>query len=106
MGTNGQAKIIGQSGTNNATLHLVAFGGSGFPNADVPDGSSTHITGLKRTSTSDINSITPNGTNLYDINLTDADHKYKDGDIILFRQHLDAANNNTISLEERLLEVT
>ncbi len=104
--TNGQAKIIGFSGTNNATLHLTDYDGAGLANVDFPDSNSTHITGIKRTSSSNLNSILPDGSNIYTINLDDAYEKYKVGDLILFRQSLDATNNSSSALEERLLEVT
>ena len=51
-----------------------------FANVDFPDANSTHITGLKRTTDSSVSSVTPDGSNIYTFNLTDADNKYKEGD--------------------------
>ena len=99
-GANGQAKIRGTSGT---TLQLTDYDGAGFANVDFPDANSTHITGLKRTTDSSVSTVTPDGSNIYTFNLTDADNKYKEGDLIVFRQLLD---DGSPALEERLLEVT
>lgn len=97
---NGQAKIRGISGT---ALQLTDYDGAGFANVDFPDANSTHITGLKRTTDSSVSTVTPDGSNIYTFNLTDADNKYKEGDLIVFRQLLD---DGSPALEERLLEVT
>ena len=97
---NGQAKIRGISGT---ALQLTDYDGAGFANVDFSDANSTHITGLKRTTDSSVSTVTPDGSNIYTFNLTDADNKYKEGDLIVFRQLLD---DGSPALEERLLEVT